>query len=76
MRAKPPAYMTSAPEQETLLPVLAPCCGVTAVSTTTAVARDRRMCSAMCACTATSDQLHDMRLPQATLCMMHPQIVS
>ena len=71
MRAKPPAYMTSASELETLLPVLAPCCGVTAVSTTTAVARDRKMCSAMCACAVKGDRLHDMRAPQASLCMMY-----
>ena len=76
MRAKPPAYMTSASEQENLLPVLAPCWGATAVSTTTAVARDRRMCSAMCACAVTSDQLHDMRAPQVILGTKYQKIAS
>ena len=47
MRAKGPACRMSSPSHWNTLPLWAPCWRVSAVSTTTAEALDRRMCSPM-----------------------------
>ena len=49
IRGKKPPPLPAASQRNTL-PVLAPCSGVTAVSTTTAAGRCRRMNSPMCGC--------------------------